>query len=165
MLFAELSDQAVSIITSGVVTVAMAIVGGMFGYLTKRLNNLDNKADLAVKSASDANEAMDDHATSVKNSLTISNREQNKKLDALVVTSNMNHELLNGAVEINLKALAVALRELADMKKTPESLELALEAEKNLYQHQAKIAAILKDAQEARAKAAIQQAPPHIYHG
>ena len=30
---------------------------------------------------------------------------------------------------------------------------------------QAKIAAILKDAQEARAKAAIQQAPPHIYHG
>jgi len=68
----------------------------------------------------------------VKTDLAVSNAHQNGKLDEI-------HRLVNGALGKELDRAARALREVANLKRTPEAIREADEADQRFMDHQVKL--------------------------
>jgi hypothetical protein len=78
----------------------------------------------------------------VKQQLTLSDSVKNDKLDALADTADATHTLVNGQMGVTLKAAAVALRVVADLRKEPGDVDAAVEAERKYADHMAKQAKV-----------------------
>lgn len=126
---------------------------------TQRITALAAEAQIeaANKAAADAKEAAAKVAK-VAADLAVTNAVTNAKLDAVKTVADKTHALTNNTMGIQLRAYAIALREIADRSGTPGERKAADDAERRSVEHDAGQAGL--DAAVAASSAASPEVKP-----
>jgi hypothetical protein len=111
-----------------VVTVILAY----FSYRTK------TAVSAGAKEAQDAADIAARRVEGVRTSLATHTLSTDTKLAGLAEVAEQTHRLVNSASDRQMKAVAVALRRIADLTKTTEDIAAAEEAEKLLAEQMAR---------------------------
>jgi hypothetical protein len=121
-MFADTESTIWQAVIAGVVTVVLAY----FQYRTrvavnKGMTTATNASDLAAR-----------RVESVRSVLATNTTNTDNKLAGLAEVAEQTHRLVNSASDRQMKAIAVALRRIADLTKTADDIDAAEKAEKLL---------------------------------